>query len=472
MLSTLPEPLLVRLSELLDTRLGLHFPRGRWADLERGISDASSRLGLPSAESFVRQLLEAPLRPREIEILADCLTVGETYFFREKPSLDALEHQILPELLRTRADGQKLLRIWSAGCCTGEEPYTIAMLLDRFIPNSDAWNITLLGTDINLAFLRKAAKAEYGEWSFRSTPAWIKDGYFRPVHSGRYKLAERIRKRVTFARLNLADDDYPAPVDQRNSMDIIFCRNVLMYFSAERARAVVDNFYRVLADDGWLIVSPAETSSVLFSRFTTVEFDGAILYRKNTSADAPRFVSHAPAAVTESLQASWCLSDENISPAEAFSEPLPVTSTGTDSDDVHVPNSQPQDQFACAARDCANQGRLDEAVDWSRKAIAANKLDPAQYYLLSAIQQEQGLDDEAAQSLTRALYLSPDFVMGHYALGILRQSQGRSREAQKHFDNALASLRTLPPDAILPDADGLAAGRLMELILLMRSNVQ
>lgn len=472
MLSTLSEPLLVRLSALLDTRLGLHFPRGRWADLERGISDASTRLGLPSTESFAHQLLDAPLMPREIEILADCLTVGETYFFREKQSLDVLEHHILPEHLRMCANGEKRLRIWSAGCCTGEEPYTIAMLLDRLIPNIDAWNITLLATDINVTFLRKAAEAEYGEWSFRSTPAWIKDSYFRPGHSGRFKLAERIRKRVAFARLNLADNVYPSPVNHGNAMDIIFCRNVLMYFSAERAQAVVDNFYRVLVDGGWLIVSPAETSSALFSRFTTVEFNGAILYRKNADADALRFVSHVSAPVTDFLQASWCLPEENISAVEAFSEYLPDPSTDADLYDDSTLNSQQQDQFSCAARDCANQGKLGEAAEWSRKAIAANKLDPAHYYLLSAIQQEQGLDDDAAQSLTRALYLNPDFILGHYALGKVRQSQGRHREAQKHFDNALASLRTLPPDEILPDADGLTAGRFMEIVLLMRSNMQ
>ncbi|MBZ0090623.1 MAG: chemotaxis protein CheR [Sulfuricellaceae bacterium] len=470
---TLPAALLSRLSDVLAARLGLHYPAERWSDLERGIASAAPALGMADATSCAHRLLSAPLTHGEIEILASCLTVGETYFFREKPSFDVLEQHILPALLREREGSGRRLRIWSAGCCTGEEAYSIAMLLDRLIPNAEVWNITLLATDINPAFLRKAAEGEYGEWSFRSTPDWIKNRYFHPRRGSRFKLDVHIRKRVTFAYLNLADDAYPSLTNNTNAMDIIFCRNVLMYFSAERARRVVGNLHRALVDGGWLIVSPAETSGALFSRFTTVEFAGAILYRKDASVEAPRFVSHVPAPVTDSMQVSWRLSEENIPAenipvAEALPEPIRATSPASDS---CAPLPPQQNQLSCAARDCANQGRLGEAADLCRKAIAADKLEPAHHYLLSAILQEQGQSDDAAQSLMRALYLDPGFVLAHYALGNLRQSQGRRSEAQRHFDNALASLRAHPPDEILPESDGLAAGRLMEIILSMRSNM-
>src|SRR5450759_3902801 len=145
----LPDSLLSRLSDFLESQIGLHFPKERWRDLERGIAAAARESGYKEAQAYIHWLLAAPLTRTQIKGLASHLTVGETYFFREKRSLDILEQQILPELLRTRAQTEKHLRIWSAGCCSGEEPYSIAMLIDRLIPAFEKWSLTILATDIN-----------------------------------------------------------------------------------------------------------------------------------------------------------------------------------------------------------------------------------------------------------------------------------------------------------------------------------
>lgn len=455
---TLPESLLSALSALLSARIGLHFPKERWGDLERGIAAAATAFDLPDAASCAQRLLSAPLTHREIEILASHLTVGETYFFREPDSLDAFEQHILPALLQARAHNTRRLRIWCAGCCTGEEPYSIAMLLDRLIPEHEAWHVTLLATDINPVFLRKAAEGEYGDWSFRATPDWIRARYFKRKRDGRYALHPRIRNKVTFSYLNLAEDVYPALSNNTNAMDVIFCRNVLMYFTAERARAVVEQLYRSLVDGGWLIVSPAETSSVLFSRFANAAFAGAALYRKSADADAPRLVSLVPAPTPE---------PEPWRPlSQALPEAAAVPATASLAAAPRGPGAPAQ-----AARDCANQGRLDEAAARCREAIAADKLNPAGHYLFAAIQQEQGYNDDAMQSLKRALYLDPDFVLAHFALGNLCRSQGRHREAQRHFEHAQALLRTHPTDEVLPESEGLTAGRLGEIIASVQSSL-
>jgi len=453
---TLPDSLLSTLSALLAARIGLHFPKERWGDLERGIAAAAAAFGLPDAASCAQRLLSAPLTHSEIEILASHLTVGETYFFREPRSLDAFEQHILPALLQARANGARRLRIWCAGCCTGEEAYSIAMLLDRLIPEHEAWHVTLLATDINPAFLRKAAEGEYGDWSFRATPDWIRARYFKRKRDGRYVLHPRIRNKVTFSCLNLAEDVYPSLSNNTNAMDVIFCRNVLMYFTAERARAVVEQLYRSLVDGGWLIVSPAETSSVLFSRFTSVAFAGAILYRKPADADALRFECPVPAPAAEPWRPLAPALQEIAAAAAPAS--LPVAPHGPDTP-------------AQAARDCANRGQLDEAAAWCREAIAADKLNPAAYYLLATVQQEQEQNAAAMQSLQRALYLDPDFVLAHFALANLCRSQGRQREAQRHFDNAQTLLRTHQQDEILPESEGLTAGRLGEIIASMQSSL-
>ncbi len=204
----------------------------------------------------------------QIEILASHLTVGETYFFRDKRLFKTLEESILSELIQLRRNSGRYLRIWSAGCSSGEEPYSIAILLSKMIPDIGDWGITILATDINTRFLQKAADGVYGNWSFRDIEPGIKEGFFNQKEDGRFEVLSRIREMVTFSYLNLVEDAYPSLVNNTNALDIIFCRNVLMYFVPELAGKVVRNLHRSLVDGGFLIVSPTESSIPIFSQFT------------------------------------------------------------------------------------------------------------------------------------------------------------------------------------------------------------
>ncbi|HUW27272.1 MAG TPA: CheR family methyltransferase [Sulfuriferula sp.] len=462
------------LSDFLAAQTGLHFPKKRWGDLERGIVAAACQFGLSDAQACAHWLLSAPLTRSQIEILASHLTVGETYFFREKRSFEALEQHILPALLHAREHSERRLRIWSAGCSTGEEAYSIAMLLDRLIPDYEKLNVTILATDINPAFLGKAAAGMYGEWSFRDTPAWIRARHFKHGKNARFEIQPRIRKRVTFSYLNLADDVYPSLTNNTNAMDVIFCRNVLMYFTAAQAKQVIKNLHRSLVDGGWLIVSPVETSTSLFSAFTAVSFSGAVLYRKLANSESPPVVSIYPAAVPSLLPETLlpeCLVGDAILSIPLHKAPLnldrPAEQPGEASLVVVNDNAAPSRM----ARTCANQGKLTEAAEWCEQAIAADKLNPAHPYLLATIRQEQGQYDLAVQSLMRALYLDPDFVLAHFGLGNLRLAQGRRREAERHFRNALALLHRHPRDEPLAESDGLSAGRLVEIITSVLSGL-
>lgn len=474
----LPDALLSTLSEFVAARIGLHFPQARWRDLEGGIAAAARDFGLPDAESCARWLLSTPLERSHIEILASHLTVGETYFFREQRSLEVLEEQILPELFRSRRDDERHLRIWSAACCTGEEPYSIAMLLDRMIPDPGTCPVTMLATDINPRFLRKAAEGVYGEWSFRGTPGWMRERYFRKRRDGRFELLPHIRSRVTFSYLNLADDVYPSLLNNTNAMDVIFCRNVLMYFTAERAKEVVRNLYRSLVDGGWLIVSPAETSSVLFSPFSAVRFPGVVVYRKIAGA-APQVVmgnqvpAFFPVADTMNPLAPVYGSGPVVQDPGLGDETPPEPGVPQISEDGKTPAHGTDDGHALssAARSCANEGRLAEAIEWCGKAIAADKLNPAHYYLLGTIQQEQGQAEAARRSLMRALYLDPGFVLAHFALGNGELSWGRTREAKRHFTNTLAMLQRHPRGELLPESEGLTAERLTEIVTSVLSSL-
>ena len=460
MQTTLPDSLLSRLSEFVADRTGLYFPPERRGDLERGIAAAAPDFNFTDGESCARWLLSTPLTRHMNEVLASHLSIGETYFFREKHSLEILGEQVLPQLLQSRCH-ERRLRIWSAGCSTGEEAYTIAMLLDGLITDLKDWNITILATDFNPKFLRKAAQGVYGEWSFRDAPSWLRGRYFTKNGDGRFEIIPRIRKMVAFSYLNFADDVYPSLSNNTSAMDIIFCRNVLMYFTAQRAKQVVGNFHRALVDGGWLIVSPVEASSALFSSFVPAEFPGAMLYRKAVNTGLQPLVggypapSMLPAIPVEPAAAILPAFSSEVIPVANLSEVQSDQEPAHQADERGLPSRM--------ARNCANQGRLGEALEWSEQAIAADKLNPAHHYLLATVLQEQGQLDAAIQSLMRALYLDPDFVLAHFALGNLHQSQGRYRQAQRHFENTLLLLRRHPPEESLPEADGLTAARLAEI---------
>ena len=244
---------------------------------------------MPDGNSCIEWLLSSLPTRSQIEILASHLTVGETYFFRDKRLFKTLEESILPELIQLRRNSGRHLRIWSAGCSSGEEPYSIAILLSKMIPDIGDWGITILATDINMRFLQKAADGVYRHWSFRDIQPGIKEGFFNQKQDGRFEVLSRIRQMVTFSYLNLVEDAYPSLVNNTNALDIIFCRNVLMYFVPELASKVAPNLHRSLVDGGFLIVSPTESSIPIFSQFTTVRAPGTILYKKEArqASDSP-----------------------------------------------------------------------------------------------------------------------------------------------------------------------------------------
>lgn len=461
--------LLSRLSEFIAIHMGLHFPPARWNDLHRAISSAAYELEFTNVEAYVRGLLFAPWTNTTIKTLAGHLTVGETYFFRDIRSFDVLEDFILPQLLRSRCAPKQPLRIWSAACCTGEEPYSIAMLLDRLMPDSGALDISILATDITPQFLQKAADGLFNEWSFRGTPTWIRDRYFKKRKDGRFELAQKIRDKVAFSYLNLVDDDYSLQGKHIPAMDVIFCRNVLMYFTPEQAKKVIEKLYHSLGDKGWLIVSPAEASHALFSSFTPVELPGIVLYQKiahseltDSAPGSPIPSSAASADFLSTLERLSAASSSVLPQAALLPEP-PAISAGSQPDDCET--------VSRIARNYANQGRFTEAVEWAEKALAVDKLNPAHCYLLATIRQEQGEGKIAMQLLMRALYLDPDFLLVHFALANMHLSQGRRDKADWYFNKVLNLLEAYSQDDILPESEGLTAGRLGEIVVLMQLNL-
>ncbi len=486
-----------QLSELIAKSMGLHFPRERWDDLKRGFTGAAKEFGFGDTAECADWLLSTPLSKAQLQVLASHLTIGETYFFRDKQILDALAKTILPGLIRARRGRDQRLRIWSSACCTGEEPYSLAILLHQALPDLPDWRVTITATDINASFLKKAVAGIYGEWSFRDAPAGLKERYCNRTADGRFALIPEIKKMVTFAHLNLVEDVFPSLVTDTNAMDLIFCRNVLMYFTPSQVSKVIGNLHRALADGGWLAVSPSEASKALFPQFTNVNFPGAILFQKNDATARTKTSPPGPSGAEIVAQAiEGPFSGEPFGTMTAMTDDLKPNPFKEDPSAAEIPArllasaeslyqrgryedaadtlttgfaDRPMEPEACSllARALANQGRLAEALDCCVRWVAGAKLDPAAHYLRAIVLLELGDPGQARVSLRRAIYLHPGFVLAHFALGNLARSLGKAEEAEKHFANSLHLLRGHPAEEELPESDGLTAGRLAEFITSM-----
>lgn len=472
---TLPDNLLSRFSELVAAQIGLHFPETRWDDLEQKATSAAKELGFPDLGTLVERLASSSVPREQIEVLASHLTIGETYFWREPNVFEALGEQILPELIRSREGNDRRLRIWSAGCSTGEEPYSIAIALRRALPELADWQVTILATDINAGAMRKATAGIYGKWSFRNAPPWLVEGYFRPSATGKREILPEVRRMVTFEYLNLAEDCYPSPLNNTNAMDVIFCRNVLMYFAPARITQIAQNLHHCMMEGGWLVVGSSELSQQLFPQFASVRFPGAIVYRKGPEIPAPAPTFSVETACTPLLgigdrgpgigDQGPGTRDQGPGTRDRPVSRLPSSVSRPPSSVPRLPSPvSPTPPASQSVRALANQGRLADALALCAKTIATGKLDAGLHYLHAMILQEMNQDGEATASLRRALYLDPDFVPAHFAMGNLALRLGDRRAGKRSMENVQALLAERREEDILTEFEGLTVGRFREIV--------
>ncbi|HET9954377.1 MAG TPA: CheR family methyltransferase [Polyangiaceae bacterium] len=461
-------------------RLGLEYSANRGLDLARGVEAAMSELGLQSFAAF-EALLEASSPdsvPSSVtDVLAKHLTIGETYFFRDQAVFAALDQAILPALIG-RESPRRELRIWSAGCCTGEEPYSIAIAVDRALRDPERWEISILGTDVNPVFLRRAELAVFNAWSFRNVAPELRARYFTEREGQHFELDVKIRQMVRFARLNLVHDAYPSAMTGTQELDLIFCRNVLMYLGAEVVQKVVERFRRCLRDGGFLVVSPTETSVELFRQFESKFLRGAIVYQRRDARLDPKLELRLPdrSAGTRPSAATRAMDDAKVSPGsrsgprpscDRASERVPVPARAA------LPSARPSEadppisgeppSLFTQARQAANSGNLKQALELCERALGGSKLDCSLHYLRGSILAELGRSNEAVQALERALYLDPDFVLAHFSLGHLAFQRGQLRTARRYLGNVLTLTREMDPDQELAEAGGLRAARLAQI---------
>ena len=449
---------------LIAARLGLDFPENRQRDLEQGFLRAFCASSVAQPELYLNWLTTLPDGSPEWWRLAGHLTVGETYFFRDRSCFEALEQHVLPSIIASRrTKGNLRLRVWSAGCATGEEAYSLAILMDRLLPDRSDWAVTILATDINPDALEKAQRAIYREWALRETPERVRNLYFRHRGAEAFEVHPKIRALVTFAPLNLAGDGYPSLVTNTAAMDLILCRNVLMYFTCDAQQATAARLQQSLVTGGLLAVSPVEVSVNLFQSLVPVSFPAATFYRKESqpALSSQPIWQHAwqptQQVGTELFDLPVASFHFHATPAVG---PEPATTPAPHEQEAESLPPSPTDLQR--ARVLADRGNLEDALRLCESVLARDRLDHEAYFLLAAIAQERGEIPAALGALRRVVYLAPNFAAAHFLLGGILLRQGQHKQGVRSMETVVRLLNPLPCDEEMPGSDGLTAGRLLE----------
>jgi chemotaxis protein methyltransferase CheR len=481
------DELYLRFRELVLSRAGLHYPERKRADLLHGLSLALNAGGYPSFEALYADAISS--EPAWDLILAH-LTIGETYFFRNGPQFDALRQHILPDILKRRS-ATRGLRVWSAGCATGEEPYSLAMTIGDLLGGDSLWHVSILATDINPRFLERAREALYGDWSFRETPEELR-ARFWTKEQNRWRLRPEIRRLVSFARLNLAEPCYPSLANGTTAIDLLVCRNVTIYFDAAITRQVVERFFSALAPGGWLIVGHSEPQASVYQQFEVHNFPNTVVYRK--PLDAPTFALERGPGLDLHSQPSGDQSWSAPAPAGARAAarrtqtgPLrspggrlsPLRETLPDSQPPAAPDRPRQRRGTSElrlvssaevaaliklGRQCADRGDWPGAETYCNQVLTYDSLCIEAHYLLAQVYEHQGALDPALAAYRRTVYLDRGYVPGLIGMANIWRQLGRPREASRYYEIALRQLEQLPAFAVVRGAEGATAGDLVALV--------
>ncbi|HJU91224.1 MAG TPA: CheR family methyltransferase [Gemmatimonadaceae bacterium] len=467
-------PALDEVGRVLQQQTGLVFPDTRRDIAEATIRSAMARVGLSDLRRYADLLGEGGAA---LDELVAELTVGETYFFRESAQLNFIRDTIIPDILR-RAGNAHTIRIWSAGCASGEEPYSLGILLHEMRLADRA---RILGTEISRPRLAAARQGRYGKWSMRGVPQEIVSRWFT-LRGAHYLLDPTIRRMVDFRYLNLASDSYPASSTGVWGMDLILCRNVLIYFDADTVRAVAGRLLSSLTDQGWLILGASDPMIGEMVECEVVMTGAGLAYRRREAGSKHR---DSGLGTRDSARGDQVHLAEVPSPESRVPSPDALPHPPRSEINNELVSSYRARDYSRAAelaravlrempdeakawiylvRSLANGGKIEEASAACRQALARHPHSAELAYLHSLLLTESGRPGDAAAAARRALYLDRTMIVAHIALGSALARSGDPVGARRGFANAEELLGRMEPREIVPASDGESAFRLREIV--------
>jgi chemotaxis protein methyltransferase CheR len=464
------------LAKLLHDAAGLAFDDSRRESLSYSVTDRMRALGCADVASYLRLLHGGD--DKERQALLDEVTIPETHFFRNPPQIRALRKFVLPEILRL-ATATKRLRIWSAGCSTGEEPYTVAMLIRELLPASAGWDVQIVATDVSTRALAAARAGRYAERSFVMTdPIDLQRFFTLDTNARSWQVRDEIRELVEFRHHNLVTEPPPFEPGQ---VDLVLCRNVTIYFDRDTTKSLMRRLHTCLHDGGYLFLGHAETLWQITDAFSLVPLGDAFVYRRQPEQGERRHV--LPDRRTEDEPRPTRADrrrgpvDRRDVPAETGDvapkprlRPPPVVAPRTPPA-RSVPRHSAPDPLT-AVRAAVTAGRYDEAADLAAECGIAQPLRAEAHYLHGLALTNLGRDGEALVVLRKAVYLEPQDGFAHFLLAGALERCDEPVAAARSYRAAAATLGGRPLDAVAPELGGRSVAELAATCVQLAQRIE
>lgn len=479
-----------KLKKYIIIHTGLHYYDQKDEQLKEKLLSRITKLKLKDYGNYYDYLLEDLDGKQELDRLITQLTIGETYFFRNKEIFKILKETIFPALIYKNRD-IKRIRIWSAGCSTGEEPYSLAIMLKRdFINFTKDWQIDIIGTDINRNFLAAAMTGKYKKWSFRQVDEDIQKNCFSKEGDS-WAIKPEYKDYVNFEYHNLIKNQFPSLITNIMAFDLILCRNVMIYFNYDVQKKLIQKFRNVLLPEGWLIVGHSEHNTYLYSNFQSITTPKAIVYRKVENL-SPRPATSFQSEISLPADTKNLIDEDekqNPSPQksglpeytpwdpESFTTQVnnlgktdkksPVPNTGQTNGETIIPPDKTEKQNNYTASMIAGylkKGKWKQAKELCKKLFDTDKFNPYTYFYYALIEEQEGRSDEAEKYLKKSIYLDRKFILGHYHIALIFQKKKNIIDAKKSLRNALELLDEMDESYIFMNFDKISALELKKLI--------
>jgi chemotaxis protein methyltransferase CheR len=465
-----------RFLQRIENQLGLVFAETKYGRLQKHLTTRIKELECENVDDYLDILIDKRRQKDEFAWWSNVLTVGETFFYRNQAQWQALQQCVIPELMK-RHQKDREMRFWSAGCATGEEPYTLAILLNEVISTLSSWQVDILATDVNPEFIKSAKKATYSKRSVRELSSEILRKYY-DKKDNQYILREKIKKMVSFMTLNLVSDWQRSFDWQHGYFDVILCRNVIIYFNHERAQQVVIALSERLNDNGYLFLGHTESLFGMNLDFVVERFGNTFYYRKSREQEilSPESSSvilapSMPKPAFPLLTPSMALQHANrrrIHLKHEFQLTTVPNSNG------QIPSLQPtpetdksgsvlplgEKEILTKGKKLLQEDSFEEAERLLTAAAEEHPLSGNIHLLHGITSKTQGKMDEALRAFRRVLYLDTNNLLARFYLASLWQAQGTYERATTQYQMLLKQTQNLEQNAIVAGTEDLTVGLL------------
>lgn len=433
------------LRTVLARAAGLVFDDSRQESMAYSVAERLRESGARDVASYLLMLDN----PAERQRLLDEVTIQETHFFRNPPQVRALRMHVLPELVRQAEANGRRLRIWSAGCSTGEEPYSVAMMLRELLPSTAGWDVKVLATDVSSRALAAARTGRYGSRAVQlATPEELAR-FFRPSPDGGHEVRPEVRELVEFRHHNLVTEAVPFAPSER--IDLVLCRNVTIYFGRDTTRALMTRLHHSLRDGGYLFLGHSETLWQVSEDFRLVSLgtgeSAAFVYRRLKTEPAAERRAILPDRRTQDEGPPAPAAERRVRPRRAEA----------------APPSPSADQLLDKTRVALSAGQYLEAAQLAAEASVAAPLRVEAFYLRGLALVDTGRDEEALVDLRKAVYLDPQLGFAHFLLAGVLARLGHPEAAAREYAAAADTLGLQPGDEAAEELGGRSVRELAEL---------